>query len=92
MFDDDDEANDPNIDPGLREAQQALETDGERFRKLIMKRLFDSPTSTAVHRPDGFTVGNTRRAAARGRGARGWGAHGCGRRGSQGHGRGARGT
>lgn len=38
-------------DADLRQAQRRLETDGQKFRKTVMKRLFDSTTSGAVRRP-----------------------------------------
>lgn len=68
------ENNYDNLDtaPDLQEAQRALETDGQRFRKLIMKRLFDSPNSGAIHRPDGVRLRNNHRGGSRGqRGHRG---------------------
>lgn len=77
-----------DIAPDLQVARRALETDGQRFRKSIMRKLFDSPDSGAVHRPDGAS---SRREAGRGqrghRGVRGR-THGRGR--GRGHGRGAR--
>ena len=42
---------DPAEDGDLRQARRALKTDGTRFCKVVMKRLFDSPYSTATHRP-----------------------------------------
>ena len=42
---------DPADDDNLRQAHHALEMDGIRFRRVMMKWLFDSPYSTATHRP-----------------------------------------
>jgi hypothetical protein len=42
---------DPVENGDLRQACRALKTDGTRFRKVVMKRLFNSPYSTATHRP-----------------------------------------
>ena len=42
---------DPADDDNLRQAHRALETDGIRFCRVVMKWLFDSPYSTAMHRP-----------------------------------------
>jgi len=48
---DDSDFEDPAEDDDLRQARHVLETNGTRFRKVVMKRLFDSPYSTATHRP-----------------------------------------
>lgn len=48
-FSDVEDFDDPTEDADLRQARRALQTDGTRFRKLVMKQLFDSPYSTAVH-------------------------------------------
>jgi hypothetical protein len=64
---------DPTDDDNLQQACRALETDGIRFRKVVMKWVFDSPYSTATHHPI--------LAADRGRSHRRGGRHGgCGRR------------
>ena len=42
---------DPAEENDLRQAHRALKTDGTRFHKVVLKWLFDSPYSTATHRP-----------------------------------------
>ena len=49
-----DVANDQDLDgsdDGLQEARQRVETEGQKFRCVIMGRLFSSESSGAVRRP-----------------------------------------
>ena len=39
-------------DDELREARRHVETEGQRFRRRVMTRLFNSPSSGAVRRPE----------------------------------------
>ncbi len=81
---DDSDFEDPAEDNDLRQARRTLETNGTRFRKVVMKRLFDSPYSMATHRPTPVAD----RAQVRGRPHR-RGGHGRhrGHGGRRGHGR-----
>ncbi len=76
---DDSDFEDPAEDDDLRQARHVLETNGTRFRKVVMKRLFDSLYSMATHCP---TLAADR-AQVQGRPHR-CGGHG-GRRGRGGH-------
>jgi hypothetical protein len=42
---------DASGDQELPRARRRVDTPGQRFRKQVMNRLFDSPTSGAVRRP-----------------------------------------
>ena len=46
-----DDENFDGSDNGLQEAQRRVETEGQRFRRVIMGRLFSSESSGAVRRP-----------------------------------------
>ena len=45
-----DEESDEDEDADLRRARRRLETAGRKFRKRVMTRLFDSPSSGALRR------------------------------------------
>lgn len=44
----DDDEDSHGSDDELREAQQCVETEGQRFRQHVMAQLFSSPSSGAV--------------------------------------------